>query len=173
METNNLNKSLSTGSAWKDLLLGTAGGLANLGDQKGTYYVKANYKGNGLADTDLGYMVNYDYKNPYDMVNMLSAMWGGNNKGLPSSISGRVKQGYGKLKNKLGSMFRTPGLEEQGSVRQAIDREVNNYPQWYQDTPISQAIREQNQYGKVDSVSPIYDALNTNYQPLDGTSIYY
>ena len=173
METNNLNKSLSTGNAWKDLLLGTAGGLANLGDQKGTYYVKSNYKGNGLADTDLGYMVNYDYKNPYDMVNMLSAMWSGNNKGLPSSISGRVKQGYGKLKNKLGSMFRTPGLEEQGSVRQAIDREVNNYPQWYQDTPISQAIREQNQYGKVDSVSPIYDALNTNYQPLDGTSIYY
>ena len=151
-----------TGNAWKDLLLGTAGGIANLGDQKGTYYVKANYKGNGLADTDLGYMVN-----------MLSAMWGGNNKGFPSSISGRVKQGYGKLKNKLGSMFRTPGLEEQGSVRQAIDREVNNYPQWYQDTPISQAIREQNQYGKVDSVSPIYDALNTNYQPLNGTSIYY
>ena len=173
METNNLNKSLSTGNAWKDLLLGTAGGIANLGDQKGTYYVKANYKGNGLADTDLGYMVNYDYKNPYDMVNMLSAMWGGNNKGLPSSISGRVKQGYGKLKNKLGSMFRAPGLEDQGSVRQAIDREVNNYPQWYQDTPITQAIREQNQYGKVDSVSPIYDALNTNYKPLDGTSIYY
>ena len=55
----------------------------------------------------------------------------------------------------------------------AFIREVNNYPQWYQDTPIAQAIREQNQYGKVDSVSPIYDALNTNYQPLDGTSIYY
>ena len=32
-----------TGNAWKDLLLGTAGGLANLGDQKGTYYVNANY----------------------------------------------------------------------------------------------------------------------------------
>ena len=61
METNNLNKSLSTGNAWKDLLLGTAGGIANFGDQKGTYYVKANYKGNGLADTDLGYMVNYNY----------------------------------------------------------------------------------------------------------------
>ena len=172
METNNLNKSLSTGNVWKDLLLGTAGGLANLGDQKGTYYINANYKGNGLADTDLGYMVNYDYKNPYDMVNMVASVWG-DNKGFPSSISGRIKQGYGKLKNRLGSIFRTPGLEEQGSVRQAIDREVNNYPQWYQDTPIAQAIREQNQYGKVDSVSPIYDALNTNYQPLDGTSIYY
>lgn len=173
METNNLNKSLSTGNAWKDLLLGTAGGLASLGDQKGRYYVMANYKGNGLADTGIGYMTNYDYKNPYDMVNMLSAMWGVNNKGLPSSISGRVKQGYGKLKNRLGGIFGAPEVEEQGSVRQAIDREVNNYPQWYQDTPISQAVREQNQYGKVDSVSPIYDALNTNYQPLDGTSIYY
>ena len=169
----NLSKSLSTGSTWKDLMLGGLGGLASQLDKgKGNYYVMANYKGNGLADSGMGYLTNYDYKNPYDMVNMVASVWG-DNKGLPSSISGRIKQGYGKLKNKLGSMFRTPGLEEQGSVRQAIDREVNNYPQWYQDTPISQAIREQNQYGKVDSVSPIYDALNTNYQPLDGTSIYY
>ena len=173
MAMDNLSKSLSTGSTWKDLMLGGLGGLASQLDKgKGNYYVMANYKGNGLADSGMGYLTNYDYKNPYDMVNMVASVWG-NNKGLPSSISGRVKQGYGKLKNRLGSMFRTPGLEEQGSVRQAIDREVNNYPQWYQDTPIAQAIREQNQYGKVDSVSPIYDALNTNYQPLDGTSIYY
>ena len=173
MAMDNLNKSLSTGSTWKDLMLGGLGGLASQLDKgKGNYYVMANYKGNGLADSGMGYLTNYDYKNPYDMVNMVASVWG-NNKGLPSSISGRVKQGYGKLKNKLGSMFRTPELEEQGSVRQAIDREINNYPQWYQDTPIAQAIREQNQYGKVDSVSPIYDALNTNYQPLDGTSIYY
>ena len=169
----NLNKSLSTGSTWKDLMLGGLGGLASQLDKgKGNYYVMANYKGNGLADSGMGYLTNYDYKNPYDMVNMVASVWG-NNKGLPSSISGRIKQGYGKLKNKLGSMFRTPELEEQGSVRQAIDREINNYPQWYQDTPIAQAIREQNQYGKVDSVSPIYDALNTNYKPLDGASIYY
>lgn len=169
----NLSKSLSTGSTWKDLVLGGIGGLASQSDGgKGNYYVMANYKGNGLADTGIGYLTNYDYKNPYDMVNMIASVWGGN-KGLPSSISGRSKQGYGKLKNRLGSIFRTPELEDQGSVRQAIDREVNNYPQWYQDTPIAQAIREQNQYGKVDSVSPIYDALNTNYQPLDGTSIYY
>ena len=173
MAMDNLNKSLSTGSTWKDLMLGGLGGLASQLDKgKGNYYVMANYKGNGLADSGMGYLTNYDYKNPYDMVNMVASVWG-NNKGLPSSISGRIKQGYGKLKNKLGSMFRTPELEEQGSVRQAIDREVNNYPQWYQDTPIAQAIREQNQYGKVDSVSPIYDALNTNYQPLNGTSIYY
>ena len=173
MAMDNLNKSLSTGSTWKDLVLGGLGGLASQLDKgKGNYYVMANYKGNGLADSGMGYLTNYDYKNPYDMVNMVASVWG-NNKGLPSSISGRVKQGYGKIKNKLGSMFRTPELEDQGSVRQAIDREVNNYPQWYQDTPIAQAIREQNQYGKVDSVSPIYDALNTNYQPLDGTSIYY
>lgn len=173
MAMDNLNKSLSTGSTWKDLMLGGLGGLASQLDKgKGNYYVMANYKGNGLADSGMGYLTNYDYKNPYDMVNMVASVWG-NNKGLPSSISGRIKQGYGKLKNKLGSMFRTPELEDQGSVRQAIDREVNNYPQWYQDTPIAQAIREQNQYGKVDSVSPIYDALNTNYQPLDGTSIYY
>ena len=173
MAMDNLSKSLSTGSTWKDLMLGGLGGLVSQLDKgKGNYYVMANYKGNGLADSGMGYLTNYDYKNPYDMVNMVASVWG-NNKGLPSSISGRVKQGYGKLKNRLGSMFRTPELEEQGSVRQAIDREVNNYPQWYQDTPIAQAIREQNQYGKVDSVSPIYDALNTNYQPLDGTSIYY
>lgn len=173
MAMDNLNKSLSTGSTWKDLMLGGMGGLASQLDKgKGNYYVMANYKGNGLADSGMGYLTNYDYKNPYDMVNMVASVWGGN-KGLHPSISGRFKQGYGRLKNKLGSMFRTPELEEQGSVRQAIDREVNNYPQWYQDTPIAQAIREQNQYGKVDSVSPIYDALNTNYQPLDGTSIYY
>ena len=173
MAMDNLSKSLSTGSTWKDLMLGGLGGLVSQLDKgKGNYYVMANYKGNGLADSGMGYLTNYDYKNPYDMVNMVASVWG-NNKGLPSSISGRIKQGYGKLKNRLGSMFRIPELEDQDSVRQAIDREVNNYPQWYQDTPIAQAIREQNQYGKVDSVSPIYDALNTNYQPLDGTSIYY
>ena len=173
MAMDNLNKSLSTGSTWKDLMLGGLGGLASQLDKgKGNYYVMANYKGNGLADSGMGYLTNYDYKNPYDMVNMVASVWG-NNKGLPSSISGRIKQGYSKLKNKLGSMFIIPELEDHGSVKQAIDREVNNYPQWYQDTPIAQAIREQNQYGKVDSVSPIYDALNTNYQPLDGTSIYY
>lgn len=173
MAMDNLSKSLSTGSTWKDLMLGGIGGLASQLDKgKGNYYVMANYKGNGLADSGMGYLTNYDYKNPYDMVNMVASVWGGN-KDLPSSIIGRFKQGYGKLKNRLGSIFRTPELEDQGSVRQAIDREVNNYPQWYQDTPIAQAIREQNQYGKVDSVSPIYDALNTNYQPLDGVSIYY
>lgn len=139
-------------------------------EPKATRQIVTNWKGNGLANIE-PYLLDERINrrgNPYDISAMLSNMFG-NYKGLPYSISGRVKQGYDRVKNKLGSMFITPGLEEQGSVRQAIDREVNNYPQWYQDTPISQAIREQNQYGKVDSVSPIYDALNTNYQPLYGT----
>ena len=108
-----------TGNVWKDLLLGTAGGLANLGEKKGTYYVNANYKGNGLADTDLGYMVNYDYKNPYDMVNMLSAMWGGNNKGLPSSISGRIK-------NKLGDLFGGMTREDVDNNETAFNHDIIN-----------------------------------------------
>ena len=98
MAMDNLNKSLSTGSTWKDLMLGGLGGLASQLDKgKGNYYVMANYKGNGLADSGMGYLTNYDYKNPYDMVNMVASVWG-DNKDLPSSISGRIK-------NKLGDLF--------------------------------------------------------------------
>ena len=114
-----INLSGLSGILWGDLILGTAGGLASLGDEKGTYYVNANYKGNGLADTDLGYMVNYDYKNPYDMVNMLSSMWGGNNGGLPSSISGRIK-------NKLGNLFGGMAREDIDNNETVFNNDIIN-----------------------------------------------
>lgn len=173
---NNINNTQSKGflSHLPNLFSTLAGTVYGITEPKATRQIVTNWKGNGLANIE-PYLLDERINrrgNPYDMSAMLSNMFGnskgllqgmfGNYKGLPSSISGIFK-------NKLGSIFRTPELEDQGSVRQAIDREVNNYPQWYQDAPISQAIREQNQYGKVDSVSPIYDALNTNYQLLDGT----
>ena len=53
----------STGNKLKDTGIGALFGLADALNNKGDYYVRANYKGNGLADTGIGYMSNPDYKN--------------------------------------------------------------------------------------------------------------
>lgn len=49
-------------------------GLAAALQSPGTYYVQANWKGNGLANTGLGYTVNQNYANPYDVGQMLASL---------------------------------------------------------------------------------------------------
>lgn len=49
-------------------------GIAALTQSPGTYYVQANWKGNGLANTGLGYTANPNYANPYDVGQMLSSL---------------------------------------------------------------------------------------------------
>ena len=74
----------STGSYGKDVGIGLLSSLGYALNQPGQYYVKANYKGNGLADTGLGYMANQNYTNPYDMMNALtSSMYGARDKSKP------------------------------------------------------------------------------------------
>ena len=91
----------STGSRGKDIGLGIVGGLSSTFNQPGNYYVKANYAGNGLANTDLGYMNNDNYVNPYDAMNALtSIMYEGKkdkqNGGIFDSMKERLSTMLGK-----------------------------------------------------------------------------
>lgn len=72
----------STGNRLKDYGIGAAVGLGNLLNNPGQYYVKANWRGKGLADTGLGYIANQAYQNPYDQASMLTSMLYGKGKGF-------------------------------------------------------------------------------------------
>ena len=56
----------SSGSRWGDALvgLGQAAMSINPYNKPATYYIDANYKGNGLADSSIKPLQNYNYKNP-------------------------------------------------------------------------------------------------------------
>ena len=82
----NLKNILSTGNNFTNAFWGGLSGAADAVNPRGQYYVKANYKGNGLADTGIGYMANPDYRNFGDAAQMLSALFK-KNKGDGSSNS--------------------------------------------------------------------------------------
>lgn len=63
----------STGSYGRDIGVGLASALQNAFNQPGRYYTKANWRGNGLANVDIGYLQNDDYVNPYDFMNALTS----------------------------------------------------------------------------------------------------
>ena len=63
----------STGSYGRDVGVGLASALQNAFSQPGKYYTKANWRGNGLANVDIGYLQNDDYVNPYDFMNALTS----------------------------------------------------------------------------------------------------
>lgn len=77
---NNSKDLWSTGNRLKDYGIGAAVGLSNLVNRPGQYYVKANYKGRGLADTGLGYIQNQSYQNPYDQAALLASILSGGNE---------------------------------------------------------------------------------------------
>ena len=94
--------------------LGAIAGLAQaFSPGRGQYYVKANYKGNGLADTSLGYMMNYDYKNPAGGVMALSQLFGNNKYGKSGGTWGDAWSNIGKkasgvwntARNKASSIY--------------------------------------------------------------------
>lgn len=62
---------------WGQYMGGLAVGAGNVANRPGQYYVKANYKGNGLADTGLGYISNPTYQNPYDQGTLMSSLING------------------------------------------------------------------------------------------------
>lgn len=94
---NNSKDLWSTGSKAKDILGGLAIGLGNINNRPGDYYVQANYKGSGLANTGLGYIQNQNYQNPYDQAALLTSM-----------LSGDKKQ---TLQDKLGIQFQPTGID--------------------------------------------------------------
>lgn len=146
--------------------LGALAGLAQaFAPSRGQYYVKANYKGNGLADTGIDYMVNYDYKNPAGGVMALSQLFGNNGNGSPggtwgdawSNIGKRAGGAWNTAKNKVSSIYNnmvgntvsglprgyaTIGANELGAtsipVRNGINANVVNNP--YQRNIVQEAI---------------------------------
>lgn len=113
------------GFSTNNILGALGGGLVGLNYQMdntpGNYYVKANYKGNGLADTGIGYMANQRYQNPYDQSTLLSSMLGqgsnilgslGNLGNLSSSnLSPYDLQGNFKDNNWMNSAYELPTKE--------------------------------------------------------------
>lgn len=65
-------------------------------NKKGQYYTTANWKGNGIANTDIGYLPNYNYQNPYDLANVLA--------GRGSGTSGHKSSGYSLGNNVLSKL---------------------------------------------------------------------
>lgn len=41
-------------------------------NKKGQYYTTANWRGNGIANTGISYLPNYNYQNPYDLANVMA-----------------------------------------------------------------------------------------------------
>lgn len=99
MNFNNSKDLWSTGNKAKDILGGLAIGLGNVNNRPGQYYVQANYKGGGLANTGLGYIQNKNYQNPYDQAALLTSML--YNK----------KDNKQSLQDKLGINFQPTGID--------------------------------------------------------------
>ena len=104
----NLNNILSTGNGLRDALIGGLSGGADALNPRGKYYVRASYKGNGLADTGLGYMANPDYKSFADGAQMLSSLFK-RNKGNTSSNSILAKLSALVNKNQGGAPYTLQG----------------------------------------------------------------
>ena len=121
------------------------GGLAgyNQGAQKrGQYYVDANYAGNGLARTGLGYIENKNYKEPFDMATMLTNIQGGGNgSNIDFGKYGSLLKGaFGKLGSKAVQLFGSSSGD--GSAKLAIDEYVNGYPEGWGSSSVGQSIGE-------------------------------
>lgn len=104
----NLNNILSTGNGLRDALIGGLTGGADALNPRGKYYVRASYKGNGLADTGLGYMANPDYKSFADGAQMLSSLFK-RNKGNASSNSILAKLSALVNRNQGGAPYTLQG----------------------------------------------------------------
>lgn len=92
----------STGSYGKDVGVGLLSGLNYAFNRPGEYYVKANWSGNGLANTGLGYISNPDYTNPYDAMNALTSTL---YEGKKDKKSGDT---FGSMKERLSTMLGKP-----------------------------------------------------------------
>lgn len=113
-EKYNLNNILSTGNGFVDALMGGLSGGANALNPRGKYYVTANYKGNGLANTGIDYMANPDYKSFANGAQMLSSLFKRNNSDTSSN----------SILNKLSALVN----KNQGSAPYTLQGELKNHP---------------------------------------------
>ena len=95
MGYNNLKQQLSTGNTLQDILLAGGIGFAQNFNPKGWYYTQSNWKGNGLANSGVGYVGNNRYTNYVDVANVLSSMLGDNNTKYKNKLQLRLKRRLG------------------------------------------------------------------------------
>ena len=75
---NNFQKQISSGNSFVDLLLGGGVGLGETLNRPGRYYVRANYQGDGLANTGMEYLANTNRRDFTSAGNAIAALLGGN-----------------------------------------------------------------------------------------------
>lgn len=95
MVANNFSNWLSTGSSLKDAGLSALVGLGDALQPKGRYYVQANWKGNGLANTGLGYLANPNYRDFFSAGQALA------------SLGARQKEAKNKQQKQLANLWST------------------------------------------------------------------
>lgn len=101
----NLRNMLSTGSKGKDALLG---GVIGFGDvfngRKYIPYVTANWAGDGLARTGIGYMQNPRYRDYSSAGQMIGALYGKDNLTKDSGDNRLVNNILGRLSSMGGNI---------------------------------------------------------------------
>ena len=102
---NNFSNWLSSGNRWKDALIGGVTGFGQAFQQPGKYYVQANWAGNGLARTGLGYMANPNYRDYFSGGRALSAL-GNLNKNIEQT---EQENSNNSLENILGRLSMLKG----------------------------------------------------------------
>lgn len=106
--TPDLWKTVSTGNKAKDIGISSLFGItdATQGD-KGRYYIRANYKGNGLADTGIGMLSNPNYRNAWELYEPLMAQL--NSRKMGESIEGNEINPKSSLAPILGRLSKLQG----------------------------------------------------------------
>lgn len=133
MDINNykLGDWLSTGNKLRDAGLGAMYGLASVSSgNKYMPYMTANWAGNGLARTGIGYMMNPKYRDYASGAQMVSSLFdknlvkndSGDNR-LVNNILGRLSGMGGNIGNWANRMM---GNNGNSLVRQNIDNYVND-----------------------------------------------
>ena len=145
MVANNFSNWLSTGSKLKDAGLSALVGFGDALQPKGKYYVQANWKGNGLANTGIGYLANPNYRDFFSAGQALAALGnlGKEDKGLWQNILGQSAEDYMKglqkpsmysfgsnLDNVLGPTYSITNTPYSG-INKSLPTTVNyNRPSW-------------------------------------------
>lgn len=126
-------------------LAGLWSGVGELLSNPGQYYVQANWKGNGLANTGLGYLADPSYRDPFSAGQALASLanLGREDKGLWQNILGQSAEDYMKglqkpsmysfgsnLDNVLGPTYSITNTPYSG-INKSLPTTVNyNRPSW-------------------------------------------
>ena len=149
-------------------------GVSEYQRPKQSMFVDSNYAGNGLARTDLYQAdLNANQRDPYDTGVMLGSLIGGNNNNIDFGKYGSILKGaFGNLGTKASQFFNQASND--GTVKTAIDKYVNGYPEDWGNSSVGQFIGEYmkgyNPYS--DYSSPVSNAIG-GYEPyLNNLGIY-